>query len=101
MSTPFTIQKTFNAPADKVWKAITDKDQMKTWYFNLPEFKAEKGFKFGFPGGPEGGKQYLHLCEVTDVVAGRKLTYSWKYEGYAGISYVTFELFQEGNKTSL
>jgi uncharacterized protein YndB with AHSA1/START domain len=27
------IEKTFNAPVEKVWKAITDLDQMKQWYF--------------------------------------------------------------------
>ena len=27
------IERTFNAPVDAVWNAITDKDQMKQWYF--------------------------------------------------------------------
>ena len=30
-----------------------------------------------------------------------KFTNSLKYEGYKGISYVTFKLFPEGNKTKL
>ncbi|MFK8843598.1 SRPBCC domain-containing protein, partial [Escherichia coli] len=42
-----------------------------------------------------------HLCEVTEVEPGRKLTYSWRYDGYEGISYVTFELFPQGEKTRL
>jgi len=46
-------------------------------------------------------KQYVHLCEVTDVIHGKLLTYSWSYKGYAGISYVTFELFPQGSKTLL
>ena len=32
---------------------------------------------------------------------GKKLTYSWRYDGYKGNSFVTFELFAEGNKTKL
>jgi uncharacterized protein YndB with AHSA1/START domain len=32
---PFVIERTLNASAERVWKAITDKDQMKEWYFNL------------------------------------------------------------------
>jgi len=101
MNTPFIIEKTFNANPQKVWSAITNKDEMKKWYFDLPEFKPEKGFKFSFPGGPENGTQYIHLCEVTEVVPLEKITYSWKYEGYEGISHVTFELFPEGTKTRL
>ena len=45
---PFVIERTCNAPVEKVWKALTDKDQMKKWYFDLPAFKAEKGFEFEF-----------------------------------------------------
>ena len=97
---PFVIERTFNAPAAKVWKAITDKNEMKQWYFDLAEFKPEVGFEFQFLGGDDK-KQWLHLCKVTEVIKEKKLTYSWKYESYGGISYVTFELFQEGNKTRL
>ena len=96
----FTIERTYNAPIEKVWKAISDNNEMKKWYFVLPEFKAEIGFEFQFSGGPPD-KSYLHLCRVTDVIPGKKLSYSWRYEGYQGISLVTFELFAEGNKTRL
>jgi hypothetical protein len=35
------------------------------------------------------------------VENGRKLTYSWKYDGYPGESFVTFELFGDDDKTRL
>ena len=98
---PFTIERTFNAPSDLVWKAITVKDEMKQWFFDLKEFKPETGFEFEFYGGQPDGIQYLHKCRITEVINGKKLTYSWKYDGYDGISHVTFELFPEGNKTKL
>lgn len=97
---PFVIERTYEAPVEKVWKAITDKDQMKQWYFDLAAFKPEVGFEFQFMAG-EDNKQYLHVCKITEVVAGRKLTYSWRYDGYEGNSFVTFELFPEGDKTRL
>jgi hypothetical protein len=75
--------------------------KMKQWYFDLPEFRAEVGFKFHFSGGPSAERQYLHLCEVTEVVPCKKLIYSWRYDGYAGNSFVTFELFEQGDKTLL
>lgn len=99
-NTPFVIERTFNAPVQKVWKAITDKEQMKEWYFDLEEFKPEPGFEFQFVGGKED-KPYLHLCKITEVVVGKKLTYSWRYDGYEGNSFVSFELFAEGDKTRL
>lgn len=97
---PFVIERIFNAPVEKVWKAITDKDQMKQWYFDLAEFKPEVGFEFQFEGGTEDNC-YLHLCKITEVISNKKLTYSWRYDGYAGNSFVTWELFEEGNKTRL
>lgn len=98
---PFTIERSYNAPADKVWKAITEKEHMKHWYFDLAEFRPEPGFEFRFTGGEPGGKQFVHICVVTEVIPGKKLTYSWRYDGYEGISYVTFELFEEGSATRL
>jgi uncharacterized protein YndB with AHSA1/START domain len=98
---PIFLEQIFDVPVSKVWKAITDKNEMKKWYFDLAEFKAEPGFKFQFSGGPSPEKQYLHLCEITEVIPEKKLTYSWRYEGYTGISYVTFELIKQENKTLL
>src|ERR1700744_2710813 len=97
---PFVIERTYNAPVEKVWQAITDKDKMKQWYFKLEEFKPEVGFEFRFTGGSKE-KQYLHICEVTEVIPERKLTHSWRYDEYPGISYVTWELFAEGDQTRL
>jgi uncharacterized protein YndB with AHSA1/START domain len=73
---------------------------MKQWYFDLKEFKAEVGFEFQFLAGEEG-KSYLHLCKIKEVIVNKKLTYSWRYDGFEGDSFVTFELYEEGNKTKL
>jgi uncharacterized protein YndB with AHSA1/START domain len=65
---PLIIERTFNAPISKVWKAITDKNEMKKWYFVLKEFKAEVGFEFQILGGKDPEHPYVHLCKVTEVV---------------------------------
>lgn len=95
------VERVFDSPVSKVWGAISDKNEMKQWYFDLAEFKPEVGFKFHFTSGPSPEKQYLHLCEVTEAIPEKKLTYSWRYDGYEGISFVTFELSPEGDKTKL
>jgi uncharacterized protein YndB with AHSA1/START domain len=97
---PFIIERTFNAPIGKVWKSITGKNEMKAWYFDIAEFKPAVGFEFQFTAG-DGKKSYLHLCKITEVITGKKLSYTWRYDGYPGNSEVTFELFAEGNKTRL
>ena len=97
---PFIIERIYDAPVERVWKAITDKNQMKEWYFDLSAFKPEVGFEFQFTGGNEG-KTFLHLCKITDVAKEKKLRYSWRYDGYEGNSFVTFELFPDGNRTRL
>lgn len=97
---PIVIEKSYEASIANVWTALTDMQEMKQWYFNLAEFKPEVGFEFSFSGGKDN-RQYLHLCKVTEAIEGKKLTYSWRYDGYEGNSFVTFELFEEGNKTRL
>ena len=97
-SEPFVIERTYNAPADRVWQAITDKDKMKQWYFDLAEFEPTVGFEFRFYGGSKE-QTYLHICKITEVIPGKRLTHSWTYDQYPGESYVTWELFEEGDQT--
>lgn len=87
---PFLIERTYDSPIGKVWTAITDKDIIKKWYFDLPKFKPEGGTEFQFIGGPDDGKKYLHLCKVVEVIEGKKIAYTWRYDGCAGDSKVTF-----------
>lgn len=97
----FTIEQPLHATPEKVWKAISDKDQMKKWYFDLATFKPEVGFEFQFAGTGTTGEEYIHLCKVLDVIPGSKLEYSWTYKNKDGYSIVTFELFPDGNTTKL
>lgn len=97
---PFVIERIYNVSADKVWQAISEHEKLKQWYFEFEDFKPEVGFEFVFYGGSEG-KSFKHICVVTEVVEGKKLAYSWRYDGYPGNSIVTIELFPEGDKTRL
>lgn len=95
---PLIIERIYDSPIQKVWEAITEKDQMKEWYFELEEFKAEQGFKFQFTGGDEN-VQYLHECTIIVADPPNRLSYSWTYpEHNSGYSVVTWELFEEGEQ---
>jgi uncharacterized protein YndB with AHSA1/START domain len=96
---PLVIEQIYDAPVSKVWDAITINEQLKKWYFQIPDFKPVVGFEFSFTGGAKG--EYTHLCKVTEVVTGKKIAHSWRYEGFPGNSFVSFELFEEGKKTTL
>jgi uncharacterized protein YndB with AHSA1/START domain len=94
------VERTFNAPVARVWKALTDVEEMRRWYFDLEKFKPEVGFEFEFMVEHKGMK-YHHLCQITEVISQKKLAYTWRYKGHEGDSLVTFELFADGGKTRL
>src|SRR6476469_5358306 len=98
---PIIIEKIFSAQVENIWKAITDKTEMKQWYFDLERFEPKVGFEFTFTGGPSPERQYVHLCKILESEENKKLKHSWRYEGYEGESFVTWELFPEANKTKL
>ena len=98
---PIIVEQTYNASVEKVWSAITDKNEMKQWYFNIAEFKAQPGFEFKFIAMGPDEKEFIHLCKVVDVIKNKKLSYTWRYEGYEGNTLVTWELSAEENKTHL
>jgi uncharacterized protein YndB with AHSA1/START domain len=95
---PIVKEVLVNAPAAKVWHAITDPVAMKQWYFDITGFKPEVGTEFHFEGSDKDNC-YLHLCKITEVIETEKLAYTWRYDGYPGDSLVTFELFTEGDQT--
>ncbi len=98
---PVIKEVTINAPAAKVWEAITDKDKMKEWYFDIADFKPEVGFQFEFTGTDKDCVEYKHICTITEVVPGKKLVHTWTYADVPGLSHVTWELFEEGDTTRL
>ncbi|RWY50883.1 SRPBCC family protein [Mucilaginibacter gilvus] len=96
---PLIVERTLNAPASKVWEALTDNEKMKQWYFKLESFEPRVGFEFSFAGQGSTGEKHTHLCRVTAVEPEKKLSYTWRYEGFPGDSEVSFELFPEDDKT--
>jgi len=95
---PLVVERIFEAPVGRVWKAISHKDDLVRWFFDLKEFKAKTGFEFGF-AVEHKGFNYVHHCKVTAVVPNKKLAFTWRYEGIEGDSLVTIELFPKGDGT--
>jgi len=98
---PVVVEQTFAVPAQRVWDAITDVSLMRQWYFdNIPDFQPVVGFKTQF-NVSTGERDFPHMWEVIESNPPEKLVYTWRFEGYDGDSYVTFELSPEGEATRL
>ena len=66
-------EQLFNHPIQKVWEAITDQDQISTWFIPA-KFKAEKGYQYTFNGaGGECSPIQGEVLEATPYT----LIYSW------------------------
>jgi uncharacterized protein YndB with AHSA1/START domain len=77
-NTPIIVEVTVNASVDKVWKAITDKNEMKLWYFDIPDFTLAVGQVFNFYE-PGGENKYHHQGEILDSIPNQKLKHTWTY----------------------
>lgn len=98
---PVIVEQILNAGIEEVWASITVKDHMIKWFFdNIPSFEAVVGFQTRFMVSTEE-RTFPHIWTISEVEINKKISYNWKYEGYAGDSFVHFELFPEGDKTLL
>lgn len=99
MDTPITVQYRINAPAEKVWKALTDKNEMKSWYFDIQDFELEIGKTFNFYE-PGGENKYHHQGEILEAIPNQKLKHTWSYPDFSDQkTMVTWDLKTEGNET--
>jgi len=101
MESTVKMEFTYSATPEKLWIALTNKEEMQKWYFVLEEFKPEVGFEFRFWGGTEETK-YLHICKIAEVNEGKKLCHTWQYDGIQGLTILCFEIIpKSAGKTLL
>ena len=99
---PIVITQEFNTTVDRVWTAITNRDEMIQWYFEMiPAFEPTVGFETSFNVRTPDNKDYLHLWKVTEVMPKQKIVYSWKYGGYSGDSFAVWKLKANADKIML
>ncbi len=87
-------------PAKTVWEALTNKDKMSVWYFDIPDFSTTPGTTFEFYESEE--KQYLHRCEVLECVEGKLFKHTWQHPNESeGTSVVTWTLDEKDGVTTV
>jgi len=95
MNTPITVQYKINAPVEKVWNALTDKNKMKSWYFDIQDFTLQVGKEFNFYE-PGEEKKYHHQCHILEIIPNEKLKHTWSYPELSdAVTTVTWELQKE------
>lgn len=89
-----------NAPASKVWKALTEKNLVDKWFMPPENFKAEVGNTFHMTGSKDG-VTYPHTCTITELIPEKKLSYTWNMTVIDGETLVTWELQEQDGSTKL
>lgn len=92
------LEQIYNAPIEKVWKALTDKDLMKQWYFDIEDFELKEGAVFNFY--ESDARQYHHRVEIKKIISGRLLQHTWTHPSHSkGESMLRWELIPDGANT--
>jgi uncharacterized protein YndB with AHSA1/START domain len=87
--------------AEKIWQALTKKDQMKEWYFDIPDFELKEGAVFNFYE-PGEARQFHHRCQIKEIVPFKKLSHTWTHPSHSkGESLVTWLLKEENGSTEV
>jgi uncharacterized protein YndB with AHSA1/START domain len=98
---PIIVTQLFNTSIEQVWKALTDVNQMRQWYFDaIPDFKPEASFQTRFLITNEG-RNFTHNWVITEVEIPIKISYRWTFDEYPGESISTFELTKKAHQTLL
>jgi len=100
-SEPIIVEQSFSVQPDAVWQAITNPELMRRWYFEqIEDFRSEVGFETQFDI-EVGGRIFRHQWKVTDVVPGKSITYTWRYEGFSGLGTTEWKLSKTDEGTKL
>lgn len=79
------------ASAKEIWEALTWKENMKKWYFDIPDFTTEIGGKFDFYESE--AKEFLHRCEVLQCITEEVFQHTWTHPNESkGSSVVTWKI---------
>ncbi len=91
-------QKSFDQSIDKVWKAISEGDEISKWFIQA-DFKPEVGYKYTFTASEEHGGTVVKgtVLEATPYT----LKYSWVVGDSPIETAVLWKLERNSNQTKL
>lgn len=93
------IERTYHTSVEQVWEALTNASAMRLWYFDIPDFRLEKGARFRF-FEPGGAQQFAHYAEILAVEPQKELRHTWTYPDLPNReSILTWQLVPRGTAT--
>ncbi|GAB5399569.1 MAG: SRPBCC domain-containing protein [Aureisphaera sp.] len=98
MKDVITKEVEFKHPIDTIWKAITQAEEISTWFIQA-DFKAENGYKYTFTSSEENG-----CTAITGEVKSANpytLVYTWVVENTDVETTVSWQLEATANGTIL
>ena len=64
-------------PPEKVWRALTDPALLAEWLLPVIDLKLEPGATFTFKTQPYPGWDGIVNCQILEIEAQRKISYTW------------------------
>lgn len=88
------IEREFAAPAEKLWRALTQPHLLEEWLMRN-DFKPVEGHRFTLRRDPTPEVKVVIDCEVVNVEPNKALSYTWSAYGLESV--VTFTLTPTGS----
>jgi uncharacterized protein YndB with AHSA1/START domain len=76
MTRSIVMEKVFDHPPERVWRALTDSSALAEWLMEN-DFQPVLGHAFTFRTKPGPGFDGIVRCCVTELEAPRRLAYTW------------------------
>ena len=103
MTTALTLQRTLDAPVERVWRALTDPAALTAWFWPERfdpsvevELRVGGRYRIAGPGaGIAAGGEYV------TVDPPRRLVFTWRWDGDPDETLVTVDLSADGAATRL
>jgi uncharacterized protein YndB with AHSA1/START domain len=94
------LESVYPHPIETVWEAISNRESLSAWLMPTDDFLAVIGHTFHFRTKPALGFDGVVQCEILEVQAPWRLSFSWQ-GGPLQRTVVTFELRSDGHHTHL
>jgi uncharacterized protein YndB with AHSA1/START domain len=98
MTRSIVMERVFDYPPERVWRAITDSSALADWLMEN-DFQPVLGHEFTFRTKPGPGFDGIVRCRVTALDPPRRLAYTWGSGAFETL--VTWTLEPLGERTRL
>ena len=102
------IERTFAAPAEHVWRAVTEPDLVRRWWHanrgevTVCEIDLRVGGKWRYAMRPEGGEEFAFYGEFLEIVPHERIVQTETFAPFPDdASTNTMTLVEEGGVTHL